>query len=352
MDRVWYATREQVKASVEVSNSYRANRLIDRALADASDSADRLCRRVFYPRYAERKFDWPNEDSPTPGRLWLGGQSELLELTYLESGGSVISLANVLLYPTSGPPYDRIELDQSASATFESGPTTQQTGLFRGLLGSAPDRQVDVASVSAGGIGSADTTISVTDGSLIGVGSLLKIETERLIVTERMPLAAPGTLAAPGLTAEQRSITVPLSSATLAPEPGETILIDGERMMVQDRTGTNVYVTRAVDGSVLAAHTAGAAVYTYRSLRVTRGAVGTTAAAHTADTTITAYEPPSSVNGLVVAEALNQVAQENAAYARVIGSGENQREARGAGLADKRKRVRTELGRRVRMGAV
>jgi hypothetical protein len=121
---------------------------------------------------------------------------------------------------------------------------------------------------------------------------------------------------------------------------------------VQETIGTTCYVTRQVDGTVLAAHTAGTSVYTYRTLVVSRGAVGTTAAAHALNAVTTCYVPPSPVTGLVVAEALNQVAQENSAYARVIGSGDGQREARGAGLKDKRDQVRKLYGRMVRMGAV
>jgi hypothetical protein len=348
---VWYATREQVKASVDVKNSLRANASIDRAIADASRSADRLCRRIFYPRLDTRRW-YPSgavfsgsrqvdDDSPTPGVLWLGGESEIIELVSFTDGGQPVDLADVFLFPETGPPYTRIEhspvaaLNTTATAWFGYGDDQEPAGL--------------VATV--GGISSLDVQMAVTDGSVVGVGALLSCGDERMIVTEKRATATGLTLAA-DVVGQMNAITLTLSGTTAAPEPGEMILIGGERMLVQDRIGTAVYVTRQVDGTVLAAHLTGAAVHAYRTLTVTRGQVGTTAAIHLQGAELTAYVPHPSLNSYVVAEALNQVAQENSAYARVIGSGDNQREARGAGLKDKRDRVRRELGRRVRMGAI
>jgi hypothetical protein len=348
---VVYTTRERVKAAVDVKNSVRANEQIDRAIRDGSRSVERLCRRVFYPRIATQTFDWPDSDRPTPWVLWLGGDSELITVLTLTTAGTAIDVAGVKRYPSAGPPYTRLELDRSSATTaFGGGNTVQQNISLRALFGWSDD-QTPAGDVGAAGITSFGTTLDVTDGSLVGVGSLLNIDTERLLVTERRT-SATGLTSTAALTDKMNSITVTLSGTTGAPEPGEMILIDGERMLVQDRVGTAVYVTRAVDGSVLATHAIGAPVYAYRTLVVERGMCGTTAAIHNAGTDITAYAPPAAIEGLVIAEALNQIAQENTAYARVIGSGEGQREARGAGLADKRKRVRTEFGRRVRMGAV
>jgi len=348
---VVYTTRERVKAAVDVKNSVRANEAIDRAIRDGSRSVERLCRRTFYPRIATRTFDALSEDRPTTGVLYLGGDTELIELLTLSTGGSSISLADVKLYPSGGMPYTRLELSRaSANTAFGGGPTTQQDISMRALFGWADD-QAPAGDVGAAGITSFATTLDVTDGSLIGVGSLLTIDSERLLVTERRTLST-GLTSTAVLTDKMNAVTVTLSGTTAAPEPGEMILIDGERMLVQDRVGTALYVTRAIDGSVLAAHAIGAAVYAYRTLVVERGMCGTTAAIHLAGADITTYVPPAPIEGLVVAEALNQIAQENSAYARVIGAGEGQREARGAGLADKRKRVRTEFGRRVRMGAI
>lgn len=341
MAGVWYATREQVKASVDVKNSLRANAQIDRAIADASRSADRICRRTFYPRYATRVWRVPSADSPTPGVLWLGGQSELIELTTVTVAGQNIDPSTVTLRPDTGPPHTWLEHANTGASAIS----------ITGKLGFGDDQTPAGIIGTPGGISSMDVLLDVADGSRVGVGQLLACDTERMIVTDKNTLTTGLTITA-DLGDKMNAVTVALSGTALAPNPGEMILVDGERMLVQDRTGTTAYVTRAVDGTVLAAHTAGATIYAYRTLTVERGAVGTTAIIQPQGAELTAYVPHPSLTSYVVAEALNQVAQENSAYARVIGSGEGQREARGAGIKDKRTRLRSELGRRVRMGAV
>jgi hypothetical protein len=206
--------------------------------------------------------------------------------------------------------------------------------------------------VLAEDLDSSETGIDVTDSSIIGVGHTLRIGTERMMVTEKVALDTGINLAAPGMTAEMRGVAVPLSTATGAPQPGEMINIDGERMLVTESIGTTAYVARAVDGTVLAAHTAGADIYAYRTLTVRRGVLGTTAAAHTTGAAINRWVPDGPIEALNVAETLTLLAQENSAYARVIGSGDNQREARGAGLAQLRREVYDGYAKKARTGAV
>lgn len=347
---VWYATREQVKAAVDVKNSARANMQIDRAIAKQSRAVDLLCRRVFYPRLATRTFDWPHPDRPTPWRLWLGGDSELISLSSFHSGQTEIEISDLKLYPSSGPPYTRIELDQGSTSGWSGGTTYQQLLSIHGWLGWS-DNAESVGTL-AEDLDASETAVDVADGSVIGVGSLLRCDTERLTVIEKLPLDTGVDVAAPGMTAQMNVITVPMSSAVNAPRAGEMIIIDGERMSVVDVVGTNAYVQRAVDGSVLAAHTVGTSIHAYRTLTVRRGEVGTTAATHTTGTALTRYVPPEGPESYTIAASLNQIAQENSAYARVVGTGENQRESRGAGLKDERAELRRNYGRRVRMGAV
>ncbi|MBH1939043.1 hypothetical protein I5Q34_33110, partial [Streptomyces sp. AV19] len=111
-------------------------------------------------------------------------------------------------------------------------------------------------------------------------------------------------------------------------------------------------VKRAWDGSVLAAHAANADIYTPRTLTVTRGALGTTAAAMSAGDDVYRWDPPGPVRELTVAEALTSLLQGQSGYARVVGSGEAQREASGRGLRDLRESVYTSHGRKARTRAV
>jgi hypothetical protein len=348
---VWYCTRDDVKRAVDVKDSARANAQIDRIIEDVSRTIEEpLCHRVFYPRVATRRFDWPNDNSPTPWRIWLSGRSELLSITAITSGGLTVSPATVLLYPDDGPPYTSIEIDRSSSSSFDSGSTPQNSIVITGLYGYSND-EITVGAL-AEALDATETAVDVTDAHLIGVGAVLRCDTERMIVTEKLALDTGVDVATTALTAQMNNTTITLSTAVGAPTAGEMIIIDGERMMVNELISTTAYVTRAYDGTVLATHAIGANIYAYRTLIVERGALGTTAVTHTTATTLYRWKPPGPVEGLAVAETLGQLAQENSAYARVIGAGENQREARGAGLRDKRNQVRDGYARKARTGAV
>lgn len=352
MDVANYTTREAVKAAVDVKNSARANAQIDRLIAESSRSVDELCHRRFSPRIATLSLDWPDPDSPTSWRYWLDGDQEIAELLEVTTGGVALDLASVLLYPDSGPPYGRIEYDRSGAAGFESGATAQRSLVLRALLSGAP-----VVEWISGALGEdldvSETAVDVNaaTSTAVGVGSVLRIDDERMTVTERSALSTGLTLSA-AMTNEMKSTAVALSGSTGAPVPGEMIVIDGERMLVTDLLGTTAYVTRAVDGTVLAAHSIGATVYAYRTLTVQRGALGTTAAVHTSGAAIRRWVPHGQVEGLTIAKTLNSLAQENSGYARVVGQGDGQREARGAGLAAKTREVYDALARKGRTGAV
>lgn len=345
-----YATREAVKLAVDVKDSARANAQIDRLLGDSSRSVERLCHRVFYPRRMTKLINWPDIDSPTPWRLWLPSTQDLISVESVTSGGVVIDPADVLLYPNDGPPYSWIELSQAGSASFESGPTPQQSTALLGLFGHS-DVHTPVG-LTAEVLDDSETSVDVADAHLIGVGALLRCDDERMLVTERAATATGVTLAAPGLTAEMRSNSVALSTTVGAPVAGEMIVIDGERMLVTETIGATTYVQRAYDGTVLAAHTVGAAIYAYRTLTVSRGVLGSTAATHLTGAALYRWMPPAPVEGLTIAETLNSLAQENSGYARVLGQGEGQREARGAGIGDKRRQVYNAYARMARTGAV
>jgi hypothetical protein len=130
------------------------------------------------------------------------------------------------------------------------------------------------------------------------------------------------------------------------------LLIDSERMRIDDIAGNTLIVTRAWDGSTIAAHTAGATIYAPRTLTVARGALGTTAAAHGSGSTVYRWDAPGPVRQLCVAEALTDLLQGRSGYARTAGAGENEREATGRGLKDLRDRAYTSHGRKGRVRSV
>jgi hypothetical protein len=126
------------------------------------------------------------------------------------------------------------------------------------------------------------------------------------------------------LTAAKSDVSVTLSGTTDAPAVGEVILIDSEQMRVSSVVGTTMTVRRAVNGSVLAVHTAtgsGPLISVPRVLTVTRGALGTTAATHLLSAEINELRVPSPVSQLCTAMTLAGLALEIGMAQGTVGEG-------------------------------
>ena len=350
MTTPWYATREEIKAELDVKETARSNARIDRALADATDAVHGLCKRVFYPTLATRSWNWPNSQSGTSWRLWLDA-SEVISVTTLTSGGTTIAASDFLLEPNQyGPPYSHIEINLGSNAAFGGGSTHQRDITITGLFGYRNDETTAGTTVEALDTSETGIDVDAATSAAVGVGSLLRIDSERVIVTARTNLDTGQTLGG-SITNVNNIVTVAVQSGA-AFAAGETILIDSERMLVEDIAGNNLTVRRAWDGSTIAAHTAGAAIYAPRTLTVERGALGTTAATHSSGATVYRWDPPGPVRQLCVAEALTDLLQGRSGYARTAGSGESEREMSGRGLKDLRDRVYASHGRKGRTRAV
>jgi hypothetical protein len=345
-ERICYCTREDVKRALDSAETARNNGQVDRAIGSATAAIHGLTHRVFYPWTGARTFDWPSFDYAWPWRLWLN-QNELVSITALTSGGVAVPIADVLLRPDTGPPFTRVELDLGSNAAFGGGTTPQRDITITGVWGYTADEEP--AGALAGAVSGSATTITVTDSSVVGVGQILRIDTERLIVTGKRMTTTGQTLQAP-LTAQASATTVAVTDGTAYAE-GEEILLDAERMLIVDIAGNNLIVKRAWDGSVLAVHT-GSTVYAPRTLTVTRGALGTGAGSHADTAPVLKHTVPPLIRQAAIAEALNSLFQETSGYARQVGSGDNQREATARGLASLRDQVYTAHARKARMRAV
>lgn len=345
-----YCTREDVKSALDFAETARNNGQVDRAILAGARSIEQLTLRKFYPQTATRFFDWPDRSGARPWRLWLGAD-ELISVTTLTAGGTVIAAADYFLEPAnSGPPFSHVEIDLASAAAFSSGDTHQRAIEIVGVFGHSADDET-AGTLENAIATTSTTTVDVTDSAVVGVGDLIKVDTERMLVTGKSMLDTVQNLGA-NLTASVSDVTVAVGSGA-AFVVGETVLIDSERMLVVDIAGNNLTVKRAFDGSVLAAHTAPVDVYAPRRLTVVRGAVGTTAATHADAAAVTRHLVPGLVRSLNIAEALNQLQQEGAAYGREVGGGETEREAAGAGLEGLRTDVRKAYGRgRARVRAV
>lgn len=343
----WYATREDVKSAGDIAETARNNAQIDRAIAASTGVIDGRLHRSFAPVTATRTFDWPNRQYARPWRLWLDA-NELVSATALVSAGTTISAADYFLRPDTGPPYNRVEIDLDSSAAFGGAATHQRsisiTGVWMGCpLDEAP------AGALAEALDSSETGVDVTDSSAVGVGSILRCESERMIVTGKTMLTTGQTLQT-NMAADRAATTVAVTTGS-AYQVGETILLDAERMLIVDIAGNNLIVRRAWDGSVLATHS-GSTIYAPRTLTVTRGALGTTAASHDTATALVRHVPPPPINRLATALALDTVAQEGSGYARQVGTGDGQREAAGRALRAAWDDAYTAHGRKARTRAV
>jgi len=338
----WYVTREAVQAALDVASTARTSARIDECIAAASRDVDGLTHRVFYPWTGTRYFDWPDQRGSFGYRLWLNAD-ELVDVTTVVSGGETIT--DYFAGPSSTGVYNRIEVNRDTLGVFNTGDTPQRSIAITGTYCGCELRD-RAAGALADALNSSDTTFNVTDGSLVGVGSVLRVDSERMQVTAKGVVDSTTTLSG-NVNANNGTTTIPVASGA-AVNAGEVILVGAERMLVTDVAGNNLIVKRPWDGTVLAAHSTSDVVYVYRRVTVTRGDLGTTAASHLDAAPIRAHVPPALVSELTLAYALNMLLQGRSAYSAVVGSGENQREASGRGvraLADDTMRAYGRHGR-------
>ena len=351
-----YATREDVQRALDTKLTARNSAQIDRALQSASRDIEALCHRRFYPELATRSWDWPDSQSRTSWRLWLN-DSELISVTTLTSGGTTIAESDFFLEPNrSGPPYNQLQINLSGPAAFGGGATHQRDITVTGLFGYRND-ETTVGALTADVSSASSTAVSVNGAASaeLGVGSVVRVDSERMLVTGRTMSDTGQNVGGSGLTAQQNSVTLAVSDGT-AFAADEVILIESERMLIVDIAGNNLTVKRAWDGSVLAAHTAGTDIYALRSLTVERGALGTTAATHSNTTAVNRWNPPGPVRQLTIAEAINAVTMEQAGYSKVLRSGESggssERNRDQKGVERLREQVYRSHGRKGRVRAV
>lgn len=349
---VWYTTREDVKSALDIKLTARSDAQVDRAIEAASRAVEGLLKRRFYPWSGTRYKDWPNSQHARSYRLWLDAD-EVISVSSLVSGGTTISASDYFLRrgdDIDEPPYTFIEIDLDSSASFDSGNTHQRSVAITGVFGYSADEES--AGALAEALDSSETGVDVTDSAVIGVGDIIKADSERMIVTGKSMLDTGVDIhASDSLTATQSDVSITLSTTTGAPTVGETILIDSERMLVVDVAGSTITVKRAWDGSTLATHAAGTSIYAPRTLTVSRAALGTTAATHSTSLALTKHVVPGLVAELALAYALNNLLQAQSGYARIAGEGESAREYTGRGIRALEKDA-MQAYRRIRIGAV
>lgn len=342
MTDIAYCTRTQVQDALAQADTFRTSARIDAAIRAGARQAEAAARRRFYP--TTRTF-YPEIRYVTGALLWLDRiDYEMLSVASFTVDGTVRTEGTDFFMRPADPPYTSLKLIDTSSAAFSS---LDLAMVMTGEQGGS--NRTRAAGALSGALTSTQAGIVVTDCSLVGVGDLLTVGAERMNVIGQSYATTGATLAG-NVTAStaERSITV--SDGTLLHE-GERIQIDSERMFVESIAGNTVTVRRAELGSLLAAHTTSTALYAARAFTVERGVTGTTAATHADAATITANDPPTLVKETNLAYALVDLTQSQAAYGRVVGSGDNQRESSGRGLAQIVDDLIAAHGR-VRLGSV
>lgn len=352
----WYVTRERVKAVLDIAETARRNVHVDEAIESASRLAEGLLHRKFYPRVGVEYFDWPPQiGAGRPWRLYLNEREIACDASKtgvavtVNNGVTALTAEQFFLRPESGPPYTRLETNLGGAGALGSGSTHQRAIAITLSAGAAwMGQPIDdrPAGALAEALDASETGVDVTDSSAIGVGSIILCGAERMIVTGRSLLTTAQTLQSP-LSSDEAAQSVAVTTGT-AYAIGELLTVDSERMRVDDIAGNTLIVTRAFDGSTLAAHTAGTTVYAPRTLTVERGALGSTAATHDTATALYRHVPLAPVAALTTAYALNQLLQQGSGYARTSGSGDNQKEFTGRGIRELEDDARAACGRSLR----
>lgn len=343
-----YATREQIMDSLEIMETARSARLVDSKLAAATPTIEGLLHRRFYPERRTISVDWPNYQLASAWEYWLG-RNELVSLESVTSGGIVIPLNDIILLrgdDIKEPPYNRIQVKLSSSSAFSVGVTFQQSLVITGLFGYNDTDTSQVAGTLGGNINNVATTLVINPSSgiySVGVGSIILIGTERMILTDRR-MSDTAVITTGSLEDSKGDTILGVADGTQFAQY-ETILIDAERLRIDDIAGNNLIVTRAWDGSTLMTHNAGADVYALRTFSVKRGALGSTAASHLTTDPLYAHVFPPLVNELAIAETMVMLEQSASAYAREVGTGARKTSAPGVGLPDIRERACTIYSR-------
>ena len=318
----WYTTRSAVKAAVGIAGA-DLDSLIDSYIEGASQHIENILGRRFIPETAIKYFRWPTRASSGGYILYLE-DLDLIAVTLLQAKAqdttpTTIVAADFFTEPVNeGPPYNRIEIDLSSSAAFDSGDTPQRSIAVTGRWGYGEDTK------AAGALAEADdgseTGLDVTDSSLIDVGDTILIGTEAMFVSGKTLLTTTATNSAV-LTANRAETTIAVNTGTLI-KAGETITIDSERMFVESISANNLTVQRAYDGSTLASHLITQTLYAPRTLTVVRAVNGTTAAAHDSAAAIKKYAPPADVVEFCTARAIANHQQGRSGWTGVVGGSE------------------------------
>ena len=327
----WYTTVEAVKEATGTKGT-ALDLLLSGYIEAGTEDVEEFLRRSFIPETTERFYRWP--PLVGGGTVLCIPDKDLIAVTLLrtkrqDSSPTTISSSDFFVEPVNeGPPFSRIEIDSSSSASFEAGDTSQQSIGVTGRFGYRED------TVAAGALAEADDgtelALEVTDSSLIDVGDTILIGTEALFVSAKSLLTI-GTTMNDTLTADKNDVTVTLADGSKA-IAGEVLTFDSEKMLVVSIASNDLTVIRAHDSSILAGHSSGITVFAPRTLTLARAVNGTSAATHDNADLIVKYAPPADIQGYVLAYAIANMHQDSTKRTGIAGGDQGSVETRGFSL--------------------
>lgn len=346
--RVCYVTREEVADAMDVKLSARNYSQIDMAIEAGTEAVEKALHRAFYPTIRTRYFDWPNFQYAYPWRLWLDEWELAAIPTSVTTGGEPIPVGAINFEPiNSGPPFTYLELQRNLNYGFGVGPTPQRDIGILGPFGYWT-RTTPAGALAAAMPDTTSTTAQVTNSAAVGVGDSILVDAERLLVQDRAMVSTGQTQVSGLATAEAKDVSLTVSGGTFY--VGEVLLLDSERVLITD-IGATLTVVRGWQGTVLAAHT-GATIYAPRLLTVERGSLGTNAATHLGAAPVNRGLYPALVKEMALGEAVVDMRQRVGGWTSVQGSGQSKVAQIGAGLPDLRDRCYTAYGRKARQRTV
>jgi hypothetical protein len=351
VNRVCYATREAVKRALDFRETARNNDQIDRAIESGADYVDGDLNRSFFPQDGTCYFDWPNYETNRPWKIYLDQNELAAPATQILSGTVSIPIADVNFEPANyGPPYRWIELRLDKSDSFGHSSTPQRDVAITGTFGFWT-RTTQAGSLAAAITDTTSLTLTISNGSLVGVGDMVIVGTERMLVSDRSMIDTTITFSGPP-TASLSDNLIAVPDSTMF-GIGEVILLDAERMLIVDTYPTTLVVKRAWDGTQLATHTSGTIYASRRLTLAARGGFGTVAATHLIAAAVVKNYAPALVRDYALAIALDQLLEEGSGYARMAsGPSDAIRPPTGVGLDAIAARACATYGRKNRQRAV
>lgn len=341
----WYATSEQLAHAFQGSNpaqrwqTYRALDSASRGIDGARVGAGTLRRRL-YPEVATRTFT-----IPSGGDLDLYPYELTAAPTAVLSGSTAVTVGGLRIYPQENPPYNQLCLNPATDSFWPESGTVGGLVSVTGVWGYSADD--DQCALLNGAVNGSATTLTFDHpiADLVpGRGSIVRCGTERMIVESVANVSTAVTVGADlGSLDSDDLLTLSAGGGALL-APGQVLLCGSERLYVLEVAGDQAVVERAWDGTTLAAHTLGTVLYAGWSLTVSRAALGTAAAAHSDNDPLYLWRVPAQVNALCIAEAMNVIQNELAAYGRAESSGDSQRGLSQTALQNMREQVEAHFG--------